>query len=94
MQVLLTGATGDVGRGVRQILIKYNISTISVSSKFQKKQDFIQWDLTKTAPANKIDTKFNAIVSLVDGEKSGTHGPWRKLWRRTTLSISSIETVI
>jgi len=73
MQVLLTGATGDVGRGVRQILIKYNISTISVSSKFQKKQDFIQWDLTKTAPANKIDTKFNAIVSLVDGEKQITN---------------------
>lgn len=67
MRVLLTGASGDVGRGVYAILKEKGVDVVRISSK--RRHGYVQWDLTADNdyfPAFD-DTPFDAVISCVGG---------------------------
>lgn len=72
MRVLVTGASGDVGSKVREVLENSNVEVIPISSK--KRKGFVQWDLTKpTVPPQLITDTIDAVVSCVDGKRQLKH---------------------
>lgn len=72
MRVLVTGASGDVGSKVREVLENSNVEVIPVSSK--KRKGFVQWDLTKpSVPKQLITETIDAVVSCVDGKRELKH---------------------
>ena len=62
LTVLLTGASGDVGREIHRVLKAKGVTVVPVSSK--DREGWVKWDLKNPAPPN-APKKVDAVVSCV-----------------------------
>ena len=62
LTVLLTGASGDVGREIHRVLKAKGVNVVPVSSK--DREGWVKWDLKNPAPSN-APKKVDTVVSCV-----------------------------
>ena len=60
MTVLLTGASGDVGREIHRVLKGKGVNVVRISSK--DREGWVKWDLNNPAPPNVPKSRCRRLV--------------------------------
>ena len=88
MTVLLTGASGDVGREIHRVLKGKGVNVVRISSK--DRVGWVKWDLNNPAPPN-VPKKVDAVVSCV-GQRPEHLLDYAKNSAKHVVHIGSIAT--